>query len=62
MRLFTLRQIKATTKNFDATNKIGEGGFGCVFKVFWSSILGYLFHLMVNLFVTWFEIEDTLII
>ena len=34
MRLFTLRQIKATTKNFDATNKIGEGGFGCVFKVF----------------------------
>lgn len=31
--LFTLRQIKAATKNFDATNKIGEGGFGCVYKV-----------------------------
>ncbi|KAL2665887.1 hypothetical protein AAZV13_02G248100 [Glycine max] len=30
--LFTLRQIKAATKNFDAENKIGEGGFGCVFK------------------------------
>ncbi|KAG5007068.1 hypothetical protein JHK82_024993 [Glycine max] len=30
--LFTLRKIKAATKNFDATNKIGEGGFGCVFK------------------------------
>ncbi|RDY02142.1 putative LRR receptor-like serine/threonine-protein kinase [Mucuna pruriens] len=30
--LFTLRQIKAATKNFDATNKIGEGGFGCVYK------------------------------
>ncbi|KHN11945.1 Putative LRR receptor-like serine/threonine-protein kinase [Glycine soja] len=30
--LFTLRQIKAATKNFDALNKIGEGGFGCVYK------------------------------
>ena len=32
--LFTLRQIKAATKNFDAANKIGEGGFGSVYKVF----------------------------
>ncbi|PSS05610.1 LRR receptor-like serine/threonine-protein kinase [Actinidia chinensis var. chinensis] len=30
--LFTLRQIKAATKNFDAANKIGEGGFGIVYK------------------------------
>ncbi|KAI9114726.1 hypothetical protein K1719_014424 [Acacia pycnantha] len=30
--LFTLRQIKSATKNFDATNKIGEGGFGPVYK------------------------------
>ncbi|XP_047955707.1 probable leucine-rich repeat receptor-like serine/threonine-protein kinase At3g14840 [Salvia hispanica] len=29
---FTLRQIKAATNNFDPTNKIGEGGFGPVFK------------------------------
>nr|XP_043618689.1 probable leucine-rich repeat receptor-like serine/threonine-protein kinase At3g14840 [Erigeron canadensis] len=29
---FTLRQIKAATNNFDVANKIGEGGFGCVFK------------------------------
>ncbi|KAJ0986349.1 hypothetical protein J5N97_004705, partial [Dioscorea zingiberensis] len=29
---FTLRQIKAATRNFDATNKIGEGGFGPVYK------------------------------
>ncbi|KAM0938356.1 putative protein kinase RLK-Pelle-DLSV family [Dioscorea sansibarensis] len=29
---FTLRQIKAATKNFDATNKLGEGGFGPVYK------------------------------
>ncbi|CAI9784273.1 unnamed protein product [Fraxinus pennsylvanica] len=29
---FTLRQIKAATNNFDPTNKIGEGGFGPVYK------------------------------
>ena len=30
---FTLRQIKAATNNFDVANKIGEGGFGPVYKV-----------------------------
>ncbi|XP_022739516.1 probable LRR receptor-like serine/threonine-protein kinase At1g07650 isoform X2 [Durio zibethinus] len=30
--IFSLRQIKAATKNFDAKNKIGEGGFGSVYK------------------------------
>ncbi|XXG90320.1 hypothetical protein AAC387_Pa12g2114 [Persea americana] len=29
---FTLRQIKAATNNFNVSNKIGEGGFGSVFK------------------------------
>ncbi|WCJ27274.1 Leucine-rich repeat transmembrane protein kinase [Euphorbia peplus] len=29
---FTFRQIKAATNNFNPTNKIGEGGFGAVFK------------------------------
>ncbi|CAA3012107.1 probable LRR receptor-like serine threonine-kinase At1g53430 [Olea europaea subsp. europaea] len=29
---FTLRQIKAATNNFDRANKIGEGGFGPVYK------------------------------
>ena len=30
---FTLRQIKDATNNFAASNKIGEGGFGSVYKV-----------------------------
>ncbi|XP_021854659.1 probable LRR receptor-like serine/threonine-protein kinase RFK1 isoform X3 [Spinacia oleracea] len=29
---FTLKQIKTATKNFNPTNKIGEGGFGPVYK------------------------------
>jgi len=28
-----LRQIKTATNNFDPQNKIGEGGFGPVYKV-----------------------------
>ncbi|XP_071741465.1 probable LRR receptor-like serine/threonine-protein kinase At1g07650 isoform X2 [Rutidosis leptorrhynchoides] len=30
--IFTLKQIKAATKNFDPSNKLGEGGFGVVYK------------------------------
>ncbi|KAM0063236.1 putative protein kinase RLK-Pelle-DLSV family [Helianthus debilis subsp. tardiflorus] len=29
---FTLKQIKIATNNFDVANKIGEGGFGSVYK------------------------------
>ncbi|XP_021801242.1 probable LRR receptor-like serine/threonine-protein kinase RFK1 [Prunus avium] len=29
---FTLRQLKAATNDFDSANKIGEGGFGPVYK------------------------------
>ncbi|KAK7335232.1 hypothetical protein VNO80_27009 [Phaseolus coccineus] len=30
--VFTLREIKVATNNFDVANKIGEGGFGPVYK------------------------------
>ncbi|CAF1709782.1 unnamed protein product [Brassica napus] len=29
---FTWRQLQAATNDFDQANKLGEGGFGCVFK------------------------------
>ena len=31
--VFTFQQIKAATDDFAAANKIGEGGFGSVYKV-----------------------------
>ena len=31
--VLTLKQIRAATDDFDAANKIGEGGFGSVYKV-----------------------------
>ncbi|KAK8959012.1 putative LRR receptor-like serine/threonine-protein kinase [Platanthera guangdongensis] len=34
--LFQLRQLKAATRNFHPSNKIGEGGFGPVYKGFLS--------------------------
>lgn len=30
---YSLRQIKTATHNFNSANKIGEGGFGPVYKV-----------------------------
>ncbi|KAM0938347.1 putative non-specific serine/threonine protein kinase [Dioscorea sansibarensis] len=30
--IFTLRQIKADTRNFDPANKLGESGFGTVYQ------------------------------
>lgn len=31
--LFNLDELKAATQNFSDVNKIGHGGFGCVYKV-----------------------------
>uniref|UniRef100_A0A2K1R9C2 Protein kinase domain-containing protein n=1 Tax=Populus trichocarpa TaxID=3694 RepID=A0A2K1R9C2_POPTR len=36
---FTLRQLKATPDNFNSENKIGEGGFGSVYKGETSSLI-----------------------
>jgi hypothetical protein len=33
MRTFTLKQIRAATDGFSPANKVGEGGFGSVYKV-----------------------------
>ena len=51
---FTYRQIKAATNKFNAANKIGEGGFGFVYKASDSyfSIIECVFHLWL-LFSSW---------
>jgi len=33
MGTFTLEQIREATEDFSPANKIGEGGFGSVYKV-----------------------------
>lgn len=33
LKFFELRELKAATGNFSPDNKLGEGGFGPVFKV-----------------------------
>ncbi|KAG5551529.1 hypothetical protein RHGRI_009819 [Rhododendron griersonianum] len=43
---FTLRQIKAATNNFDVANKIGEGGFGPVYKALVLKQKGNLMELV----------------
>ncbi|XP_047169233.1 probable leucine-rich repeat receptor-like serine/threonine-protein kinase At3g14840 [Vigna umbellata] len=38
--VFTLRQIKVATNNFNISNKIGEGGFGPVYKgILWDGTM-----------------------
>ncbi|CAK9182596.1 unnamed protein product [Ilex paraguariensis] len=32
LRVFTVSELKAATKNFSRSVKLGEGGFGCVYK------------------------------
>lgn len=40
---FTLKQIKAATDNFAYDNKIGEGGFGPVYKVIFCETFVFLY-------------------
>lgn len=40
---FTLKQIKRATNNFDPENKIGEGGFGPVYKVMMIALGFFVF-------------------
>ncbi|KAK4770826.1 hypothetical protein SAY87_031358 [Trapa incisa] len=44
--IFTLKQIKEVTNNFSPANKIGEGGFGPVFKACHKQKTGGLLELM----------------
>ncbi|KAJ6886147.1 LRR receptor-like serine/threonine-protein kinase RFK1 isoform X1 [Populus alba x Populus x berolinensis] len=39
---FSLKQIRAATNDFDASNKIGEGGFGPVYKRSVAGTIGYM--------------------
>ncbi|CAL5393840.1 unnamed protein product [Camellia sinensis] len=45
---FTLRQLKAATNNFDVTNKIGESGFGSVYKEIVRNQLLLVYEYMEN--------------
>ena len=48
-RLFTYNQLKLATCNFHSSEKVGEGGFGSVFKVIYTfSILILLMSLLFN--------------
>ena len=55
--LFTLRQIKAATNNLDAANKIGEVGFGSVYKLF-STIISFPSFYAFKLFIKQFVIVE----
>lgn len=43
-RLFSYNELKAATTGFKSSNKIGQGGFGSVFKVIHHAFVHVLFR------------------
>lgn len=44
LNYFTFQSISSATNNFSITNKLGEGGFGAVYKVKFSIYTLYLYN------------------
>ncbi|KAI3769372.1 hypothetical protein L6452_00473 [Arctium lappa] len=59
---FTLRQIKAATNNFDVANKIGEGGFGSVYKAKFLKNGGNLMELVDPRLGSDYDIQETMVV
>lgn len=38
VRIYTYKELRSATEDFSSANKIGEGGFGSVFKVSWHAL------------------------
>jgi hypothetical protein len=52
IKVYTYKELKIASDNFSPANKIGEGGFGSVYKVTkqLQVFLSSLYHLFLSLF------------
>lgn len=48
MRYYTYKDLQLATQYFRAENKIGEGGFGSVYKVYFSDSLSMCVWIVLN--------------